>query len=145
MEQSLQTSTRPLDTVAEVAHSLTSDRALALTSAVRVLREFYDPPAIFLFGSSAKDMAGALSDLDLLLRMPSRDRRGARGTEFKEVFLGSYPRVDLVVFTDEEVRHHLANPYSFLSSVMASARPLFLKSPRDEPLLQGARARGPGC
>ncbi len=142
MEQPLQTSSGSVDAVEEVASRLEPERAIALKRAVSVLKEFYDPPAIFLFGSSAKNKASTLSDLDLLIRMQSRERRSARGTEFKEVFLSSYPRVDLVVFNDDEVRHHLANPYSFLSSVMASARPLFLKSPHDEPLLQGARARG---
>jgi len=126
----------PSAEIEKVINGLPAARARILVKAVNVLREFYDPPAIFLFGSSAKQMAGELSDIDLLVRMKSREPRPQRGAEFKEVFIGSYPRIDLVIFNDEEVRHHLENPHSFLSSVMSCAKPLYLKCAQTELLLQ---------
>lgn len=128
-------SLRNVDYVDEVSVNLSPVRAKALRRAVDTLREFYAPPAIFLFGSTAKGIAGELSDIDLLVRMESKEPRIKRGSEFKEVFSTSYPRVDLVVFTDAEIRHHRANRFSFLSSVLAQAKPLFLKNPQTELLL----------
>ncbi len=131
------------DGLDEATRPLPGYKARALRHAVAVLREFYDPPAIFLFGSAAKGTGSETSDMDLLVRMPSEVPRAQRGGAFRDVFAGSYPRFDLVVFTDDEVRHHLANPRSFLSSVMVAARPLYLKAPQSEPLLQRRRGADP--
>jgi predicted nucleotidyltransferase len=133
--QDINTARRNVDFVASVALELSPERAKVLRRAVDTLREFYAPPAIFLFGSTAKGIASDLSDIDLLVRMESKEPRMRRGSEFREVFSGSYPRVDLVVFTDAEIRHHRTNRFSFLSSVLAQAKPLFLKNAQTELLL----------
>ncbi len=107
--------------------------------AVSIIREFYDPKAIFLFGSVAKGLCTETSDIDLLARIPNASgRRTGRGQSFHSVMADGFPRVDLVIFNDAEVAHHLANPKSFLSSVMVSARALYLADRNREPLLTKA-------
>jgi|GEM_PF-5792968 len=113
--------------------NLTPLQARALERAVAVLREFYDPPAIFLFGSVAKGTSSGKSDIDLLVNMPSDCPRSRRAEAFYDVFRESYPRFDVSCFTDNEIAHQLANPNSFLSAVMKSARPLYLRNPSREP------------
>ena len=115
--------------------------ARALRRAVGVLREFYDPPAIFVFGSVVKGLAHATSDVDLLMRIGPARRGHTRGHEFKEAMAGGFPHFDLIVFNDEEIEHHFANPRSFLSSIMTTARPLHVRDPENEPLLRARAER----
>ena len=118
------------------ALALTPLQTTALGRAVATLREFYDPPAIFLFGSAARGAATDNSDMDLLVRIARSDLpRQSRAHAFHEVFAQTRPRFDVAMFTDAEVAHHLANPRSFLCSVLVSAVPLFLQNPATEPLL----------
>lgn len=110
-------------------------RCAALEKALDVLVELYDPPAVFVFGSSVKQLDTPLSDIDLLVRMQSRSRRSDRGGLFYDVLAGSTPRFDLACFTDAEIYAQLANPYSFLSSVLKTAVPVRVRDPDREPLL----------
>ena len=63
-------------------------------------------------------------------------KRARRGGAFNDVFAGDYPKFDLVVFTDEKIRHHRVNRCSSTSSVMVSLRALFLKALETELLLR---------
>lgn len=96
-------------------------RRASVARAVAALRELYDPQEIWLFGSAAKDMARPQSDIDVLVVMESDATRHARGHEFREAFLDEVPRFDVIYFTAAELKHQLANPNSFASSVMKAA------------------------
>jgi predicted nucleotidyltransferase len=97
---------------------------------VQRVRSRCDPSAIYLFGSCAKEGPHAQSDIDLLIVGPSRLPRLRRGREVAAA-LAVFPRhFDLLFYTDEELAEACADPYSFISSVMASARALYR---REEP------------
>jgi predicted nucleotidyltransferase len=102
--------------------------AEALAQCVERLRACHDPMAIWAFGSSVKGTAHSRSDLDLIVWEESDLPARLRGRSFREVSLGLRPRADPLFLTEREIRHHLANPFSFLSTVSRAAVRLYLRS-----------------
>lgn len=95
---------------------------------VQRVRSRCDARAIYLFGSQAKERSHARSDIDLLIVGPSRLPRARRGREVAAALAVFPRRFDLLFYTPRELAEEYADPYSFIASVMASARPLYLRA-----------------
>jgi uncharacterized protein len=89
------------------------------------IRACCDASAIYLFGSRAKGKEDAKSDVDLLIVARSRLPQWHRGREVAAALTAFPARFDLLFYTQEELEQECADPFSFISSVMASARPVF--------------------
>lgn len=98
---------------------------------VHRVRSRCEASAIYLFGSHAKRGPSPGSDIDLLIVAPSRLPRMRRGREVAAALAVFPRRFDLLFYTEEELAEKCADPHSFLSSVMASARPLYLRGEPD--------------
>lgn len=91
---------------------------------VERVRSHYDATAIYLFGSHAKETPRPGSDIDLLIIGRSRLPRLRRGREVAAALAAFPARFDLLFFTEPELTEATADPLSFMSTVMASARAL---------------------
>ncbi len=95
---------------------------------VERVRSRCDVTAIWLFGSHARHRSHGASDIDLLIVGPSRLPRPRRGREVAAA-LAVFPRpFDLLFYTEQELAEECADPYSFMSSVMAGAQALYRRS-----------------
>ena len=87
-----------------------------------------NPDRVYLFGSYAKGTAHEESDLDLLIVAPSPLPRLHRG-KIISAALRAFPcHFDLLFFTPQEVEEELKDPYSFISSIVASGRLVYRKT-----------------
>ena len=84
-----------------------------------------DPDRIYVFGSYAKQTLHETSDLDLLIVGPSDLPPRHRGQDVMALLRGMAIDFDLLFVTPEELADELADPYSLISTVMSSARPLY--------------------
>ena len=94
-----------------------------------------DASAIYLFGSHAKRGPHPHSDIDLLIVAPSRLPRMRRGRDVAAALAVFPRRFDLLFYTEQELAEECADPYSFISSVMSSARPLYVRGEPTPPEL----------
>lgn len=92
---------------------------------VRRILGVFDAKAIYLFGSHAKGLAGAGSDVDLLVVGPSRLPRPHRGREVLAAISPFGGSVDVLFYTEAELAEERSDPYSFIASVLSTARPLY--------------------
>ncbi len=97
---------------------------LARQTAARIAARHPEVLKVLLFGSFAREDYGARSDLDLLVVVrqsdePMRERIGR--------FLADAPAypTDMLVYTEEELRAHLADGDPFLTRAMNESVPLF--------------------
>lgn len=97
--------------------------------AVERIVALYDPDHIYAFGSYAKGTLHESSDLDLLVVGPSDLPRRHRGLDVVAMLRGMAIDVDVLFVTHEELATELADPYSLLTTVMASARTLYERAP----------------
>lgn len=88
-----------------------------------------DPEKIVLFGSYAKGMQNADSDLDILVIGNFQGSRFLLGQELQQLLHGYPMHIDLHVATPWEVDAESMKPFGFLSSVLASGVVLYLSSP----------------
>lgn len=100
-----------------------------VSSVVERIVALNDPDHIYVFGSYAKDLLHENSDLDLLIVGPSDLPPRHRGQDVVAVLRGIAIDVDLLFVTPEELEEQLSDPYSLLSTAMASARPLYERAP----------------
>ncbi len=96
-----------------------------LNSLVERIVANYAPEKILLFGSQAKQQAGAGSDIDLLIIKSTSLPMGRRGRNVVALLADSPVKVDLLFYTPEEIRAECRDPLSFISSIMASARVIY--------------------
>ncbi len=89
------------------------------------IRNCFDATAVYLFGSHAKNSPRPGSDIDLLIVGPSGLPRPRRGRGVAATLAAFPTRFDLLFYTDEELTEERSDPRSFISTVMASARPLY--------------------
>lgn len=86
-----------------------------------------NPDCVYLFGSYAKGTVHAGSDIDLLIVAPSALPRQHRGKQLKAA-LTTFPfRFDLLFFTPLELEDEMNDPFSFVSSIIASGRLMYQK------------------
>jgi uncharacterized protein len=93
--------------------------------AVATVVALCNPDHVYVFGSYAKGLVHAESDLDLLVVKDSRLPRVRRGKNLDGILATLALSVDVLFFTPEEVRLELADPYSMLSAIMPSAKLLY--------------------
>ncbi len=69
------------------------------------LISFYNPRAIYLFGSQARNEADENSDLDFFVINESNKPKRQRALEFRKIMRGNnlYP-LDIIVYTPEEFK-----------------------------------------
>jgi predicted nucleotidyltransferase len=88
-----------------------------------------DPDEVSLFGSYAKGQQTPDSDLDILVVGDFRTAQGLR-TELREL-LSQYPiRIDLHLFTPEELAESARAPWSFPASLRGSLVHLYKRAER---------------
>jgi predicted nucleotidyltransferase len=83
------------------------------------------PQAVILFGSYAKGTATTASDLDLFVIADTELPFARRADDLKPLFSREWLRVDVHVYTPEEVRELGKEPHSFVKSVLGSGMPLY--------------------
>jgi predicted nucleotidyltransferase len=94
----------------------------------------HDTDRIYLFGSHVRGEDHGASDIDLLIIGPSRIPRRHRGKNVAAALRSFSSKFDLLFFTAEELDEELAQPLSFLSSVLRNSRLIYDR--RDEPPLR---------
>jgi predicted nucleotidyltransferase len=101
---------------------LTSDE---ITEIVARVAARLRPQKVILFGSYAKGAATARSDLDLFVIQQTPlppERRASSVTPL----LATVPvRVDIHIYTPEEVESDAREPFSFVNSVLVSGRTMY--------------------
>ena len=102
------------------------DRALpAITSLIVTA---VDPDEIVLFGSNAKGIAAAHSDVDLLVIGSFTGPRSRRGAELRGL-LDRFPlRFDLHLLTRAEERELRRVPHSWLATIREHAQVLYARA-----------------
>ena len=85
----------------------------------------FNPDKIILFGSYAVGNANEDSDLDLLIIKDTGQPRHRRGFDIRKALIGSMIPIDIVVYTKEEFEQEKDEKYSFLNSVIKSAKVLY--------------------
>jgi predicted nucleotidyltransferase len=85
----------------------------------------HDTDRIYLFGSHVRGEAHSGSDIDLLIIGPSRIPRPHRGKHVAAVLRRFPSKFDLLFFTTEELDEELADPLSFLSSIVRNSRLIY--------------------
>jgi predicted nucleotidyltransferase len=98
---------------------------LLLTEVVRRILSVGTPHKILLFGSRARGDARPDSDLDLLIIEDSELPRYRRSARCRRALCGVFPAKDVVVWTPQEVEDWQAVPNSFISTILAEAKPLY--------------------
>ncbi len=81
-----------------------------------------DPEEVIVFGSYAKGTATATSDLDLLLIRQTDEAPAHRADAVRPLLSGLLVRVDVHVYTPEEIAACRSDPLSFISSVLRTGR-----------------------
>ena len=87
----------------------------------------YDPDKIILFGSYAKGIPNENSDLDLLVIKNSQKSRPERGIDVRRMLTGVLIPMDILVYTNQEVKESLGNKYSFVYEAMINGKILYEK------------------
>lgn len=80
----------------------------------------FSPDRVLLFGSRARSRASAVSDIDLLLVGRWSMDRVQLLRHARHLMAHSFPRVDLVFCTPEEIRESTAGGAPFLRSILQS-------------------------
>lgn len=93
---------------------------------LRLIRAFA-PERVLLFGSRAKGMEKASSDIDLLVIAQVEGDPALHQRRAKQLASDCFPRVDVVIATPEEVANaaHARSP--FLLSILDSGIPLYTR------------------
>lgn len=98
----------------------------------RLIRAFA-PERVLLFGSRAKGMERASSDIDLLVIAKVEGDPALHQRRARQLASDCFPRVDVVIATPEEVASaaHARSP--FLLSILGSGIPLYTRSSLETP------------
>lgn len=119
---------RPNIEYASDAERVVVDDAL-LAKAVERILSVGSPRRIILFGSCAREQAGARSDLDLLIVEDSSNiPRHTRSTSYRMALTGLYPRKDIVVYTKREIEQGRETEDAFITTVLSEGRVLYERS-----------------
>lgn len=100
---------------------------LAERTLQRLIRAFA-PERVLLFGSRAKGMERAASDIDLLVIAQVEGDPALHQRRARQLASDCFPRIDVVIATPEEVANaaHARSP--FLLSILGSGIPLSTRS-----------------
>lgn len=84
-----------------------------------------DPDKVILFGSYAYGKPNRDSDLDLLIIKETDKPRYKRGREVRKHLRGMKIPLDIVVYTQEEIREFAEVETSFIAQVVKEGRVLY--------------------
>jgi predicted nucleotidyltransferase len=90
--------------------------------------DLYDPDTVYLFGSYAKGNAREDSDVDLLVVKPTTLPRSRRGRDVVAMLSGVGFSLDVLFLTPQEVEAELAEPYSLITTIMPTAKPVYQRA-----------------
>ena len=85
------------------------------------------PQKVMIFGSYAKRTATIKSDLDLLVIKETELPMANRADELKPMLSHALIPVDVHIYTPEEVEEYGKEQYSFVNSILKSAKTVFEK------------------
>jgi predicted nucleotidyltransferase len=85
------------------------------------------PDRVYLFGSHAKGNATEESDLDIVVVAPTALPRPMRGANVRSALSSMSFPVDVLFPTPTELEEELAEPYSLYSTIMPTARLLYVR------------------
>ncbi len=109
---------RVLPVMAAAAHGIPAELLERLVGSLA-------PDRILLFGSRARGLARPASDIDLLLVGAWNLEPGPLLRHARHLVMHSFPRVDLVLCTPEEMAAAQAGHNTFLQSILASGVVLY--------------------
>jgi predicted nucleotidyltransferase len=87
-----------------------------------------DPERVIVFGSYAKGAPTITSDLDILVIKETDAPMAHRADDMRPLLGTSVVRIDVHVYTPEEVVAYAGDPLSFLHSVLTTGRTVFDRS-----------------
>lgn len=93
----------------------------------RLIRSFA-PERIVLFGSYAKDMAHDRSDVDVLVIAKLEGNRFFHQRRARQLTGDSFPRMDIVLATPEEIAEAPSAKSPFLHSILGRGITVYLRS-----------------
>jgi uncharacterized protein len=100
---------------------------LVRNALARLIRAFA-PERVVLFGSHAKGMAHAHSDIDLLVITNLHGRADYHERRARQLVAGCFPRVDVVLATPDEVAGANTARSPFLLGILGSGVTLYARS-----------------
>ena len=83
------------------------------------------PVRIVLFGSAARDEAGAHSDLDVLVVVRPGTHRRRTAQRIYRALLGVGHAVDVIVVTEEDLERHKDNAGMIIGTALGEGRELY--------------------
>ena len=92
---------------------------------VKRIVDNYNPEKVILFGSYAYGSPGRDSDLDLLIVKDSDIPRYKRGRGVRKYLSGMKIAIDLIVYTNEEIRKWKNVKTAFITGVMEKGKVLY--------------------
>ena len=92
---------------------------------VNKIAGFYDFDKIILFGSYAYGIPTENSDLDLLIIKDSVEPRPDRTIQIRKMLYGSMIPMDLIVYTNNEIKESLSKKYSFIYHAITNGKILY--------------------
>ena len=84
-----------------------------------------DPHKVIIFGSYAKGTSTTMSDLDILVVKETEVPIARRADELMPIFANMLIRVDVHIYTPEEIEAYGNEPLSFISSVLRTGEMVF--------------------
>jgi predicted nucleotidyltransferase len=94
---------------------------------VRQIVECVQPQKVIVFGSYAKGRATIKSDLDLLVIKETELPMVKRAQNLMPMLSRSLIRVDVHVYTPEEVEEYSQEPLSFVNTILKTGKIVFEK------------------
>ena len=91
----------------------------------RKIAEFIKPDKIILFGSYAQGAPDEDSDIDLLIIKDSEKSRPERGIEVRKLLFGSMIPMDILVYTNKEIKESSNKKYSFVYQALTFGKTLY--------------------
>lgn len=84
-----------------------------------------DPQKVIIFGSYSKGTATPTSDLDILVVKETEVPIARRADELMPILANMLIRVDVHIYTPEEIEAYGNEPLSFISSVLRTGEMVF--------------------
>jgi len=100
-------------------------KELEIKSLVDRIVQRMEPEKVIVFGSYAKGTATAKSDLDLLVIKDTHLPMRERGKDISSILAGFLIRVDVHVYTPEEVEEYGNEEYSFINSILKTGKLIY--------------------
>ena len=107
-----------------LSDTLPSAMATEIPEVLRRIRAAVAPHRVILFGSAARGEAGAASDLDLLVVMPTGSHRRRTAQAIYSSLIGVATPVDIVVATEEDLVRHAHNEGMVIARALAEGEVL---------------------